>query len=46
MIDEGLITDGDDLDNDGKADHLVETKNKIDDYLAKQVRLKSSSLHC
>merc|ERR1719452_263030 len=36
MIDAGLIDDADDLDGDGEADHLVETRNKIDDYLAKQ----------
>merc|ERR550519_3127967 len=33
---EGLIDDMDDLDEDGEPDHLVETRNKIDDYLAKQ----------
>merc|ERR1711875_215809 len=27
---------GDGVDNDGEPDHLVETRNKIDDYLAKQ----------
>merc|ERR1712126_381861 len=31
-----LIADGDDVDEDGEPDHLVETRNKIDDYLAKQ----------
>merc|ERR1719228_1455532 len=31
-----LVSDGDDLDEDGEPDHLVETRNKIDDYLAKQ----------
>merc|ERR1712002_764677 len=36
MLDEGIITQGDDLDNDGEPDHLVETRHKIDDYLAKQ----------
>merc|ERR1719452_338935 len=35
MIDAGLIDDADDLDGEGEADHLVETRNKIDDYLAK-----------
>merc|ERR1712000_568884 len=32
----GEVSDGDDLDGDGEPDHLVETRNKIDDYLAKQ----------
>eukprot|EP00091_Calanus_sinicus_P001247 TRINITY_DN11212_c0_g1_i6.p1 TRINITY_DN11212_c0_g1~~TRINITY_DN11212_c0_g1_i6.p1 ORF type:complete len:266 (+),score=82.57 TRINITY_DN11212_c0_g1_i6:322-1119(+) len=32
----GGIDDAEDLDGDGEADHLVETRNKIDDYLAKQ----------
>merc|ERR1719205_429537 len=32
----GGIDDADDLDGDGEPDHLVETRNKIDDYLAKQ----------
>merc|ERR1719369_391678 len=36
MLDAGLVSDGDDLDDDGEPDHLVETRNKIDDYLAKQ----------
>merc|ERR1712129_59484 len=36
MLDAGLIDDKDDLDGDGEPDHLVETRNKIDDYLAKQ----------
>merc|ERR1719290_502378 len=36
MLAEGIITQGDDLDDDGEPDHLVETRNKIDDYLAKQ----------
>merc|ERR1719431_1455976 len=36
MLDAGLVSDGDDLDNDGEPDHLVETRHKIDDYLAKQ----------
>merc|ERR1719184_488781 len=36
MLAAGVITDGDDLDEDGEPDHLVETRNKIDDYLAKQ----------
>merc|ERR1719431_1251116 len=36
MLDAGLVSDGDDLDGDGEPDHLVETRNKIDDYLAKQ----------
>merc|ERR1719154_396891 len=36
MLDAGLIDDADDIDGDGEADHLVETRNKIDDYLAKQ----------
>merc|ERR1719186_2221782 len=31
-----LIDDAEDLDGDGEPDHLVETRNKIDDYLAKQ----------
>merc|ERR1712002_154870 len=31
--------DEDDLDGDGKPDHLVATKHKIDDYLAKQWHL-------
>merc|ERR1719402_1773568 len=30
------ITNPDDMDEDGIPDHLRETKNKIDDYLAKQ----------
>ena len=38
MLDAGIISQGDDLDNDGEPDHLVETRHKIDDYLAKQVR--------
>merc|ERR1719378_228547 len=29
-------SEDEDLDGDGEADHLVETRNKIDDYLAKQ----------
>jgi len=29
-------SDDEDLDGDGEPDHLVETRNKIDDYLAKQ----------
>merc|ERR1712083_733247 len=36
MLDRGIISQGDDLDNDGEPDHLVETRHKIDDYLAKQ----------
>merc|ERR1712034_102147 len=32
----GAIDDSEDLDGDGEPDHLVETRNKIDDYLAKQ----------
>merc|ERR1719431_1526712 len=36
MLDAGIVADGDDLDGDGEPDHLVETRNKIDDYLAKQ----------
>jgi len=38
MIGAGIITEdqADDLDNDGEPDHLVETRHKIDDYLAKQ----------
>merc|ERR1719500_1425357 len=36
MLDAGIVSDGDDLDGDGEPDHLVETRNKIDDYLAKQ----------
>merc|ERR1719205_393272 len=32
----GGIDDAEDLDGDGEPDHLVETRNKIDDYLAKQ----------
>merc|ERR1719341_2776407 len=32
----GGIDDTEDLDGDGEPDHLVETRNKIDDYLAKQ----------
>merc|ERR1711887_25218 len=36
MLDAGIISQGDDLDNDGEPDHLVETRHKIDDYLAKQ----------
>jgi len=36
MLDAGIIRDGDDVDNDGEPDHLVETRHKIDDYLAKQ----------
>merc|ERR1719233_2370485 len=36
MLDRGIIFQGDDLDNDGEPDHLVETRHKIDDYLAKQ----------
>merc|ERR1719315_323302 len=36
MLGAGLVTDGDDLDDDGEPDHLVETRHKIDDYLAKQ----------
>ena len=39
MLDAGIIRDGDDVDNDGEPDHLVETRHKIDDYLAKQVLL-------
>merc|ERR1719186_359747 len=31
-----LIDDAEDLDGDGEPDHLVETRNRIDDYLAKQ----------
>merc|ERR1719334_1789952 len=31
-----LGSEDEDLDGDGEADHLVETRNKIDDYLAKQ----------
>ena len=27
-----------DLDGDGEDDHLTETKHKIDDYIAKQVK--------
>ena len=38
MLDAGIITQGDDLDYDGEPDQLVETRHKIDDYLAKQVR--------
>ena len=37
MLDIGAIDDSEDLDGDGEPDHLVETRNKIDDYLAKQV---------
>merc|ERR1712055_1108973 len=36
MLDAGIISQGDDLDDDGEPDHLVETRHKIDDYLAKQ----------
>merc|ERR1719318_2484162 len=36
MLDLGAIDDSEDLDGDGEPDHLVETRNKIDDYLAKQ----------
>merc|ERR1712042_260831 len=36
LLGANLITDGDDVDGDGEPDHLVETRNKIDDYLAKQ----------
>merc|ERR1740137_25185 len=36
MLGAGLVDDADDLDGDGGPDHLVETRNKIDDYLAKQ----------
>jgi len=36
MLDADIISNGDDLDNDGEPDHLVETRHKIDDYLAKQ----------
>merc|ERR1712025_1048168 len=36
MLDAGIIRDGDDVDEDGEPDHLVETRHKIDDYLAKQ----------
>merc|ERR1719318_2439349 len=36
MLDLGGIDDSEDLDGDGEPDHLVETRNKIDDYLAKQ----------
>merc|ERR1719339_566114 len=32
----GGIDETEDLDGDGEPDHLVETRNKIDDYLAKQ----------
>merc|ERR1719341_1360904 len=32
----GGIDETEDLDGDGEPDHLVETGNKIDDYLAKQ----------
>merc|ERR550519_3096740 len=34
----------DDLDGDGKADHLMETKHRIDDYLAKQYKLGKRKL--
>ena len=42
MIGAGIIDEDEeeDLDGDGRPDHLVETEHKIDDYLAKQVRLK------
>merc|ERR1711936_1207784 len=36
MLDAGIISQGDDVDDDGEPDHLVETRHKIDDYLAKQ----------
>merc|ERR1712002_163259 len=36
LLDAGIIRDGDDVDEDGEPDHLVETRHKIDDYLAKQ----------
>merc|ERR1719347_1502446 len=36
MLDAGIIRNGDDVDEDGEPDHLVETRHKIDDYLAKQ----------
>ena len=39
MLDGGIIRNGDDVDEDGEPDHLVETRHKIDDYLAKQVIL-------
>merc|ERR1712083_769285 len=29
MLDRGIISQGDDLDNDGEPDHLVETRHKI-----------------
>merc|ERR1712002_963740 len=32
MLDEGIITQGDDVDEDGEPDHLVETRHKIDDF--------------